>query len=313
MQTHVGDTVVADIRKDKTMLQTTRYPVTLYTSEDEGAPKLSVNAGSFKTVLKACLVTGYGNKPGAGWEILFEEANKIALKSTDPKSPGFSVHISDNAGYIAALSLWENSTGIEAGRLIAPRRFINYVSDIVEKWLLAACARGFVFVSLVGDRTAYFYVSDFPSFAATDNSATIFVAQGGDSPSYSYISYSPAGLNGTGSDERSGRIARSFDGLRTGVTAQFSTAAKGSSHINITYPSPITGGFEAHPCFIVEDIRDNERGIRGILPGVVNLACNRDAIPFGASFDNIDGSSDTWVFIKLGSAPVLINITAWDI
>lgn len=48
------------------MLNTKLKPVTLFTSNDEGAPVLSASAGSLKALLKACLVTGYGNKTRAG-------------------------------------------------------------------------------------------------------------------------------------------------------------------------------------------------------------------------------------------------------
>ena len=41
----------------------------IYTSEDDRAPELELREGGFRTVLKACLVTGYGTKPPAGWSV----------------------------------------------------------------------------------------------------------------------------------------------------------------------------------------------------------------------------------------------------
>lgn len=41
----------------------------IYTSEDDRAPELEHREGGFRTVLKACLVTGYGTKPPAGWTV----------------------------------------------------------------------------------------------------------------------------------------------------------------------------------------------------------------------------------------------------
>lgn len=43
--------------------------VTLYRWTDASAPTLTGQAGSLITVLSACLVTGYGSKPAAGWTI----------------------------------------------------------------------------------------------------------------------------------------------------------------------------------------------------------------------------------------------------
>lgn len=45
-------------------------PVLMYSSTDTSAPQINYAAraaGDVKTVLKACLVTGYGTKQGAGW------------------------------------------------------------------------------------------------------------------------------------------------------------------------------------------------------------------------------------------------------
>lgn len=47
-------------------------PVTLYRSTDDDAPALTKS--NLSLILKACLVTGYGNKPGAGWTMPHEEA-----------------------------------------------------------------------------------------------------------------------------------------------------------------------------------------------------------------------------------------------
>lgn len=55
-------------------------PVLRFSSTDANAPQISYNArvsGDIKAVLKACLVTGYGSKEGAGWSIV-NEVNHVA-------------------------------------------------------------------------------------------------------------------------------------------------------------------------------------------------------------------------------------------
>ena len=47
-------------------------PVTLYRSTDDDAPALTKS--NLSLILKACLVTGYGSKPGAGWTMPHEDA-----------------------------------------------------------------------------------------------------------------------------------------------------------------------------------------------------------------------------------------------
>ena len=57
-----------------------KYPVKYYSWQDDQAPQLADANGVIKTILKACLVTGYGSKQGAGWTALFEDAYRIVLR-----------------------------------------------------------------------------------------------------------------------------------------------------------------------------------------------------------------------------------------
>lgn len=60
----------------------------IYRNTDHDAPVLSQHLGTMNTLLKACLVTGYGDKPAAGWEIAYENTaeHKLALRSKNPMS-----------------------------------------------------------------------------------------------------------------------------------------------------------------------------------------------------------------------------------
>lgn len=48
-------------------------PVKVYRSTDANAPALDKAANCVATILKACLVTGYGSKSGAGWTMSHED------------------------------------------------------------------------------------------------------------------------------------------------------------------------------------------------------------------------------------------------
>lgn len=99
------------------LFQLEQKPVTVYSSADPGAPALTAQAGSLKTLLKACLVTGYGSKPGLGWQMPFESADKnvAAFVSTDPKSSKFYFKIDNSGTNIAKLSGYQSMTDINAG------------------------------------------------------------------------------------------------------------------------------------------------------------------------------------------------------
>ena len=59
------------------MTQTT----TVYASTDASAPVLNGTAGSMAALLDACLVNGYGSKPGAGWSIAYSGTNTRSYKT----------------------------------------------------------------------------------------------------------------------------------------------------------------------------------------------------------------------------------------
>ncbi|WP_315338064.1 hypothetical protein [Neisseria sicca] len=77
-------------QRSSEMFNTERVPVKVYRWDDAGAPKLTTDAGAFKTVLKACLVTGYGEgenrKEPLGWEIHQETETAAYFRSKHEKS-----------------------------------------------------------------------------------------------------------------------------------------------------------------------------------------------------------------------------------
>lgn len=61
------------------ILTPVRYPAKFYSWQDKEAPVLEDKDGVIKTILKACLVTGYGEKQGAGYTITHDENNEMTL------------------------------------------------------------------------------------------------------------------------------------------------------------------------------------------------------------------------------------------
>src|SRR5690606_20143676 len=75
-------------------------PWTLYQSSDAGAPVLSGQSGSLLAVLDACLITGYGAKPAAGWTIAFTDGDKRVYRpGASAKSRKF-VRINDTSSLL---------------------------------------------------------------------------------------------------------------------------------------------------------------------------------------------------------------------
>ena len=178
---------------------------TVYHRDDAGAPALSYGAASglgfaaLKTILKACLVSGYGSKPAAGWELIAEDTNYLVLRNGTHK--GYVCFTWLSATNYVTVYLAETYTGVVsnvmqgaglktgiAANNSAPHRF--YASYVVYNsasvtWFMVADAKSFVLCNPVTNGSG-------PSIAQTtgvsdygvmlyvgEDSAQNFIAMGG--------------------------------------------------------------------------------------------------------------------------------------
>jgi hypothetical protein len=76
----------------------------LYTSEDAGQPFTAATDASLLALIKGILVTGYGSKPGAGWELIDESGSFLLLRigGTQANRPYVRFH----ASYAISSQYW---------------------------------------------------------------------------------------------------------------------------------------------------------------------------------------------------------------
>lgn len=129
----------------------------IYKSTDAGAPQLSLTAGVINAVLKGCLVTGYGAKAAAGWEVVHENVatRKLAIRSMSPKSIK-SVLLLDDTGTrkadVTAFREWNSSTNVGIGSFGTGAFFKAWYLDYSAKWMVIATNSFFyLFVTYRGD------------------------------------------------------------------------------------------------------------------------------------------------------------------
>lgn len=87
----------------------------IYKSTNADAPVMTgADNTSIVRVLRACLVDGYGDKPGAGWVMPFVNADgtKAAFKNA---GTGFYLRIDDSAGYYFKCASFESMSDIDTG------------------------------------------------------------------------------------------------------------------------------------------------------------------------------------------------------
>ena len=124
-------------------------PANLYLHSDSNAPKSAKAADNFSTLLKACLVTGYGDKPSAGWTLLFEDTSKNTKVFRSPAltERSFDVRVVDN-GTSATVQVCFDMTSINDVsnlKLQCDTPFRYNVAAPTGRWALIATSRGFWF------------------------------------------------------------------------------------------------------------------------------------------------------------------------
>lgn len=128
------------------LLLPVRYPAKHYSHLDAGAPQLANVNGAIKTILKACLVTGYGDKAGAGWTALFDDAFRIVLRRPLRTGNPPDVKIENGISNRHQIISQDNPTSITDTKKLASVPLLARDSSHGVGWHLIACDFGFVFV-----------------------------------------------------------------------------------------------------------------------------------------------------------------------
>ena len=312
------------------MFDTQRVPVKVYRWDDEGAPQVESAAGSIKTILKACLVTGYGEgnkrKDGLGWEMAFEKTQEACFRSTHPKATKWWLGVDDTKyleggngdnRYTDVCGILE-PTSATAGKAVQyvwrnsyRVRFTSaYYSNnsFRLKWVLVGHARAFALILLSPDNSSgspVLYFGEFPSLAVADEHQNL-LGLGVDGERRYFTLSSSSEFHCSAMRDYKGDAPNAF-------YASANVLQSASS-----YPSPISGGFTASDLYLFEELNGGKYAIRGLVPGLMrtNEAMpSNSVIPQGTVYDNLDNSGDEWMYAKVFSnhSGLLINLTAWEL
>lgn len=161
-----------------------KMPVKVYTSQDKNAPLVDKSPNCMATILKACLITGYGDKAGAGWAMPFEDSQKGIKVFRPPISAeqDFYLRVSQDNGKTMLAQVYTSMTDINTGELkLQLDNVFNYAkTNNTGKWVIIVSPRGFWFLteqyywSNDSKYGSYFYTGD---IAVMDESKTaLFLA-----------------------------------------------------------------------------------------------------------------------------------------
>lgn len=123
--------------------------VNIYQWDDVNAPKLNKTTNCLQMILKACLVTGYGTKQGAGWTSEFDNivSGVTVLRPKQNAEQDFYLRLSaDNGAQMTAqvyLTMNDANTGDLKLQGATPFKYAK--NNSTGKWLLLATERNFWF------------------------------------------------------------------------------------------------------------------------------------------------------------------------
>ena len=139
-----------------------KIPVKAFYSTDANAPNLDKTANCVATIIKACLVTGYGSIEPAGWSMPYEDL-QVGVKVLRPlvsAEQDFYLRLSADTGKQLTAQVYTSMTDINTGDLklqCDTPFYYNGGNNVTGRWALIACERGFWFFCEVTATTGYYF------------------------------------------------------------------------------------------------------------------------------------------------------------
>ena len=289
-------------------------PVTLYQSTDTDAPQLANAQGSLKTLLKACLVTGYGDKQPLGWAMPFEEDNKAVFKPTDPKSTQPCLLVDNSKAKFATLQPYQKMTAINQGTGFfgigiasnASYDKFGYINNQAQpKWWLIG--HGMAFILMIkqdGSETSMmFYFGDVQGLGS--NKTALYLT---NSSGYEYSGSASRFYSLQYSNGNVGILSRSISNNSPIASRLLMSTDLGN--YRPVYPDPVTSGLVADAVHVVEN-QPNQYVAVATLSGMLGVLNDMSKVGEGTPIE-LDGDNDVWLkFSSASNQHFLINATQW--
>lgn len=282
-------------------------PITLYQSTDPSAPVISGTAGSFAAALQAILVTGYGDKPGAGWTMPFV-AGTVSVFRQGAGNMRY-LRVDDTAALSARLVAYEEMTAVSTGTGGFPTNaqmvggYYAHKSitanTIARPWVVVADELN-IFLFLVRDLTSIpagsssyttmLFFGELESPLPGDTFNTLLIAQTDTNPSSTSggEASQPVGYYHAPATMSANHVMpRSYGGISSsiyvGKRSNDPWRQSGSGAAGVAFPSPWGGGLQISRIGVYE----TSGAPRGILPIFWNVG---HAFANFSNFDSVLGT-----------------------
>lgn len=281
---------------------------TIFSSSDPGAPQLTGQVGSFLSLVRALLVTGYGTAPnakaGLGWTEEFTGTNKAVFRGNPVSGTGYRTRIDDTNAQYVLVRAYDSMSDVDTGTNPVPLpaqltsgamwpKSATANSTARAWWAIGNERSLYLFVDVQGlgltEAVPYFF-GDIKSFRPGDahhymlaNNAMSAAWSGINNVVHSYWFYGQA-ANGWSLTPSitiaSGFLARNHAQVPGSVYASNintensnQAGAYGGNSQQVPYPCPVNNGLLYSRMVVLEA----SQAPRGYLPGAIAPFHNRPA------------------------------------
>lgn len=320
--------------------------VHVYKYSDDGAPQLSANSASLNQIIKACLVTGYGNKPAAGWQLVYDsQANnpasiehRICVRSNDLassrtffefKKVDFNLY---GVAYleVSAFDTWTDNhqglglinhgalTGINNNSLTGMYMAYHYNLQApvrVIKWMVIADSKGFYLLLGVNNNQSTYSIGYFGDYISLNSTRPpVLIAAFSAANSYNLGGLAAVSSNNLAAQ---GRICLADKKLAALTSLFVPSYGFGNRYANSAWlQSPATYQMDAGDVMVfsrpILTIVGTNMTFVGYLPGLLDCPIQGQGQPIDNCWQHIvDGDAVLEIPIQ-ASGTNFINITDWD-
>lgn len=260
--------------------------VNVYRSDDPGAPVVSGTAGTFITLLDACLVNGYGSKAAAGWTKPFSGTNLAAYRQGGGRQMYLAVD--HTVAQYPTLRGFKTMTDVSNGTNAFPSTVLlaggirpllsAAASTTARPWIIVATNKAFYFwvaanstdMSTLNTSVDITFFGDYVSYVTNDAWNTAIIGKEAANTTATSTRFGCNLVTAPNTMSTGHYIVSSY--LQDGNATQFGAGGSilsNSAHMGaagVTFPDPISGSL------VLDRVRILESGpiLRGHLPGLYN-------------------------------------------
>ncbi|MCS6241486.1 hypothetical protein [Shewanella baltica] len=232
-------------------------PVTVYRWDDAGAPQiLTQKPSEVITVLKKCLVDGYGAKLPLGWTKEFENTatQSVAFRNNPTTGSGGYFQIwshdgLDNTQRLMRIKSAQSMSGLDVFYKESYLTCIHPSQSTWTKWVLIGTSTGFYLIiggtNLMGGNNTIYdtmcFIGDIDSFVPADQSRFLAVGQTGNN--YDYTSTSANAIASVFSG--AWRLSGGYSNSANNILFRMFGATGGGASVDYGLTTPFANFFTA--------------------------------------------------------------------